>query len=76
MIPTSSFGRAQFYAPVKKIGDWEIDTFYFNLIFIWVLTGIAYILLYFDALRKSLRWISRTFGRYYDKKVADARRQS
>ena len=75
MVPNSSFGRAHFYAPVKKIGSLHIDTFYFNLIFIWIITIIAYFLLYFDTLRKTLKWISRTFGKYYDKRM-ESRRQS
>ncbi len=76
MVPTSKWGRAHFYAPVKRIGDLTFDTFYFNLTVIWLLTGLAYILLYYDVLRTSLRWISRTYGKYFDKAILEARRQS
>lgn len=52
MHPTSKAGRAHFYAPYKRVGDWGIDTFMFNLIIIWLVTIILYIILYFNLLRK------------------------
>lgn len=42
----SPYGRAHFYAPVKKIGNIEISTFIFNLTVIWIITLILYIILY------------------------------
>ncbi|HLN55119.1 MAG TPA: ATP-binding cassette domain-containing protein [Bacteroidales bacterium] len=42
----SPYGRAHFYAPVKKIGNKEISTFTFNLTVIWIITFILYIFLY------------------------------
>lgn len=52
MKPESNYGRAHFYAPVKRIGSTEIDTFWFNTIFIWLTTLLMYITLVFDVLRK------------------------
>ena len=52
MEPTSSFGRAHLYAPVKKLGRKSFDTMWFNVIFIWFTTMILYLTLYYDVLRK------------------------
>jgi hypothetical protein len=43
--PASTFGRAHFYAPNKRIGQLEMDTFYFNLMIIWILIILMYIAL-------------------------------
>ncbi|NOZ46624.1 MAG: ATP-binding cassette domain-containing protein [Chlorobi bacterium] len=53
-IPESPFGRAHFYAPVKKIGNYYINTFWFNIIFIWITTFLLYLILLFDILKKSI----------------------
>ena len=44
--------RTVFYAPSKYILGYHIDTFYFNLIIIWLMTLILGITLYYDWLRK------------------------
>jgi ABC-type multidrug transport system ATPase subunit len=59
MIPTSKLGRAQLYAPCKRIGEARIDTLWFNLIFIWFTTAILYLTLYYDVLRKVITLIER-----------------
>ncbi|MFY0625917.1 MAG: ATP-binding cassette domain-containing protein [Reichenbachiella sp.] len=66
MVPDSKMGKAHFYAPVKRISKWTIDTFYFNLIVLWLLTLIAYAALYYDVVRKTLAFISKKFTRYTD----------
>ncbi len=50
--PESNNGRAHFYAPVKRIANYFIDTFWFNLVFIWFTCTFLFILLYYDVLRK------------------------
>lgn len=52
MEPTSNYGRAQFYAPVKIIGNRIIDTFWFNIIVIWITSLILFVTLYYDLIRK------------------------
>lgn len=52
MLPTSRTGRAHFYAPVKIIGNKAIDTFWFNILVIWVQSGILYLILYFDLIQR------------------------
>jgi hypothetical protein len=51
MIPESRTGRAHLYAPVKRLGDKQIDTFWFNIVFIWITSLILYVILYFDLLK-------------------------
>ncbi len=55
--PASKFGRAQLYAPVKKIGNWEIDTLWFNVVVIWFTCLILYLTLYHDSIRKILDFL-------------------
>jgi hypothetical protein len=50
--PLQNNGRAHFYAPVKRISNLTIGTFWFNLMFLWLYTGFLFVLLYFDVLRK------------------------
>ena len=59
MMPTSHYGRAQFYAPCKIIGNTHIDTYWFNLMAIWFLTLIFYITLYTDLLRRTINYFGR-----------------
>ena len=59
MIPTSITGRAHFYAPVKIIGNRSVDTLWFNIMVIWLMSVILYITLYFDVIRKSLNFLGR-----------------
>ncbi len=56
-ITESKFGRAHFYDHVKKIASLEIDTFWFNLIAIWIMTIVMYFLLQMDIIRKALEYI-------------------
>ncbi len=52
MNPTSKAGRAHFYAPYKQIGNIKIDTFWFNLLVLWVVTLGLYVALYYNLLQK------------------------
>ncbi len=56
MEPASRRGRAHFYAPVKKLGNLSLNTFWFNLIFIWITSLVFYMFLVFDLLRKFTNW--------------------
>src|SRR6056297_3501259 len=46
--------RSHFFAPRKYFAGKFIDTYWFNLTFIWVLTALLYITLYYDVLKKLL----------------------
>jgi ABC transport system ATP-binding/permease protein len=58
MKAVSPFGRAHFYAPVKTFLAWEIGTFTFNLIVIWLITLVLYVILYFRLFEKAVSFIS------------------
>ena len=44
--------RAQFYSPSKHFAGRDIDTFWFNMWMVWVMTIVGYVALYFDWLKK------------------------
>jgi ABC-type multidrug transport system ATPase subunit len=44
-VPQSKFGRSHFYAPLKRIGNIYIDTYWFNVFVIWLMSIIFYIVL-------------------------------
>lgn len=54
MKPVSSNGRAHFYAPYKKIGASRIDTFLFNMVVLWLVSLMLYLILYFSLLKRLL----------------------
>ncbi len=56
-VPESKYGRAQLYAPVKKLGNLEIDTMWFNVVVIWITCLILYLTLYHDTIRKTLGFL-------------------
>lgn len=51
-LPESKVGRAQFYAPVKRLGNIEIATYNFNVGVITLMIILLYFALYYDWLRK------------------------
>jgi ABC-type multidrug transport system ATPase subunit/ABC-type multidrug transport system permease subunit len=50
LLPEST--RSHFFAPQKYLFGSYVDTYIFNIAFIWLLTVILYIILYFDLLHK------------------------
>jgi len=54
--PTSNWGRAHFYAPEKRLMGLVISTPLFNVLIIWLSTGLLYIALYLDVLRRIIRY--------------------
>jgi hypothetical protein len=57
MKPVSRYGRAHFYAPYKMIGDIKIDTYWFNIAVLWIVTILLYIALYYNALQKAISYL-------------------
>ncbi|HEX2920948.1 MAG TPA: ATP-binding cassette domain-containing protein, partial [Bacteroidales bacterium] len=53
--------RVHFFAPEKYILGQPVDTLWFNIIVIWLMTVLFYILLYFDVLRRIIDSIGRYF---------------
>ncbi|MBN2665396.1 MAG: ATP-binding cassette domain-containing protein, partial [Bacteroidales bacterium] len=69
MKPVSGNGRSHFYAPYKKIGNKHIETFWFNIVVLWLVSLILYLILYFNLLNKI---VSSGFSiRIISKKQAD-----
>ncbi len=61
--PDSPWGHAHFYAPSKKIGSVELDTFWFNILAIWLISLLLYIALVQDWLKKIIHLLS--FGKFH-----------
>jgi ABC transport system ATP-binding/permease protein len=59
MKPVSKNGRAHFYAPYKTIGNFKIDTYWFNVIIICAKSLLFYIALYFTLFQKLVTGITR-----------------
>jgi hypothetical protein len=57
--PTSRFGRAHLYAPIKQLGNLEIDTLWYNVAAIWLYTFLLYLALRTDLLRKAITFSER-----------------
>jgi energy-coupling factor transporter ATP-binding protein EcfA2 len=70
MPPGSKIGRAHFFAPYKKISNMMIGTLVFNIIVIWVMVILFFIALYYNILKRFIRFLEslnlpilRKFGR-------------
>jgi hypothetical protein len=68
MKPASKFGNAHFYAPVKQIGNLQIDTYWFNLMVLWFVILLLYITLYYNLLQKLINLLGKPGIRNYLKK--------
>jgi ABC-type multidrug transport system ATPase subunit len=55
-VPESRIGRAHLFAPVKRLGPLSIDTYWFNLLIIWLAVMVYYITLQYDLLRRFTNW--------------------
>ncbi|MDO1446070.1 ATP-binding cassette domain-containing protein [Rhodocytophaga aerolata] len=51
--------RAHFLAPTKHMGGMYMSTFAFNLMVVWILTGLLYVTLYFEAFKGALSILGR-----------------
>jgi ABC-type multidrug transport system ATPase subunit len=56
-ISDHKMGRAQLYASQKRIGNFLIDTFWFNILIVWLTSLFFYFTLYFDVIRRGLQQI-------------------
>ena len=52
------FSRAHFFAPYKYFLGQKLNTPSFNIMVIWMMTGLLYVLLYVDGLRKIIDALS------------------
>lgn len=68
-LPLANIGRAHFYAPYKKIAGLYIDTFWFNIMVIWLFTGLWFVILYFDLLRKLIKYFENMQLRRFNNRI-------
>ncbi len=61
--PDHPFIKAHFYAPRKQVFGTFIDTFWVNVIFIWIWTIITYLALYLRLLKRLLDYIEESSER-------------
>jgi len=59
VLPESDYGRAHFYAAYKRLNGQYIDTLWFNLVVIWLMTFILYAILLTNGLAKILEYFGR-----------------
>jgi hypothetical protein len=57
MKPGSKWGRAHFFAPYKQIGNLRISTLIFDLIVIWLMVFVLFVALYYNILKKFIRFL-------------------
>lgn len=50
--PEFNNGRSHFYAPFKKILNISIGTIWYNILFVWFFSGLLFVVLYYDVLRR------------------------
>lgn len=62
--PESRFIKAHFYAPRKQIFGNFVHTFWVNVIIIWLMTTLLYVVLYFRLLKRLLDSFERLSGRF------------
>jgi hypothetical protein len=55
--PGENSWRAHFYAPYKNLFRQKVDTFWFNMVVIWIFTGLLLVLLYYDVIRRVLNYL-------------------
>ena len=64
--PQGGILDAHFYAPRKKVFGTYYDTYWINIIVIWLMSVVLFICLYFNLLRKSLElgeWVSEKWNK-------------
>jgi hypothetical protein len=64
MDPQHKFIKAHFYAPRKQIFGNYFSTFGINVIVLWLISVILYVILYYRLLKKSLDFIEQLSGRF------------
>jgi hypothetical protein len=57
--PTNRFIKAHFYAPRKMIFGTYFPTLWVNVLVIWFMTGMLYVLLYYRVLKNILDYFER-----------------
>ncbi len=56
--PFNKFGRTHFYSSLKRIGPILIETFYFNIAMLWIISLLLYILLISEGLPRIINLLT------------------
>lgn len=62
--PDHSFIKSHFYAPRKQFFGQFVDTYWANVIVIWLMSLLLYITLYFEALKRLLDFMERLSDKF------------
>ena len=57
MKPTSKIGRAHFFAPYKQLGNLKIETIFFNVAAMWIMTFLFFVALYYNLLKRFINYL-------------------
>lgn len=57
MMPTSKWGNSHLFSTQKNVGGLIIDTLWFNLTIIWLISLLLYVALYFDWIKKIIAFV-------------------
>ena len=55
-VPRSRIARAHMFAPEKRVGSFSFDTYWFNMVVLWLSAFVFYITLLYDLMRKIVNW--------------------
>ena len=69
ILPSSNYGRTQFYSSNKYFLGYTFDTFWFNVAVIWFGTFLLYLALLSDLLRKILGYFENIKFRKLQNKI-------
>lgn len=67
-LPSSKNGRAHFYSPMKRLGNTYVDTFWFNIVVVWIATIILFVVLYFDIFFRLIKYFENIRLRRFSRK--------
>lgn len=73
MDPTSSYGKAHFYAPTKNVLWYSIDTKWFNVGIIWLFTILGFIALHNNWLLRITQYIENAKSRKTEQNISKHR---
>jgi hypothetical protein len=54
--PSEESWRSHFYSPVKMFFKNKVDSYWFDLAVIWMFSGLLFVLLYYDVIRRLLTY--------------------
>lgn len=68
-LSESRNGRAHFFAPYKRLGGLLVETYWFNLMVLWLMIFFLYNILVFELLKKTVNMIQKIYQQKLRKSV-------